>query len=371
MITFPTLYHRGSNGAIYSWSVWTEGSNILTEYGQVNGKKQTSKKKAEAKNVGRSNATTPEEQAVEEARSMWNYKVERKYKESKEQAEKEPILLPMLAKDFAKHKKKVTYPCLIQPKLDGLRCLAMWNQDQTEIKLRSRAGKEFYIPHIQQCLQKALGPNEILDGELYIPGESFQTITSLVKRFQDDTYRLEYHVYDYADLEDPELNNDQRNEIVGEVVFDRIKKKKGKHPIEMVKTEFAAREEEVYHYHNKFVSEGYEGAIVRSPGEPYKFAYRSDGLLKLKDFQDEEYRIVDYTNGKGKFENCAIWVCETENGDTFQVTPKGTFEQREQMYEEAEDYLNCWLKVRFQEKTDDGIPRFPVGIGVRIPEDMS
>lgn len=69
--THPTLYHRGKAGGLYSWRVWTEGADILTEYGLVDGEKQIARKTATPKNVGRANATTAEEQAALEAKSMW------------------------------------------------------------------------------------------------------------------------------------------------------------------------------------------------------------------------------------------------------------------------------------------------------------
>jgi len=51
------------------------------------------------------------------------------------------------------------------------------------------------------------------------------------------------------------------------------------------------------------------------------------------------------------------------------VVPQGTMEERKAMYDEAEDHIGELLKVKFFELTDDGIPRFPVGLGIRLTED--
>src|SRR5271169_5286546 len=97
---FPILYHKGKGGSLVQWNIWVEGHTIFTKHGQVGGKLQiTPGIICESKNVGRSNETTPSEQAFSEAKAMWTYKVERKYSETKEDAGKE-VFFPMLAHDF-------------------------------------------------------------------------------------------------------------------------------------------------------------------------------------------------------------------------------------------------------------------------------
>ena len=80
---------------------------------------------------------------------------------------------------------------------------------------------------------------------------------------------------------------------------------------------------------------------------------------------------MDYTTGIGRFEGCIIWICVTENGDEFKVVPQGTMEERKATYNNADEGIGRLLKVKFFELTDDDIPRFPVGIGIRLTEDMS
>jgi hypothetical protein len=46
-------------------------------------------------------------------------------------------------------------------------------------------------------------------------------------------------------------------------------------------------------------------------------------------------------------------------------------EERKATYDTAGEHIGELLKVKFFELTDDDIPRFPVGIGIRLPEDMS
>jgi len=365
---WATLYHKGRSSAIYSWKIWTEGADICTEYGQVDGKKQTARKTALPKNVGKKNATTASQQADLEAASMYKFKLDRKYSETIEKA-KEELWLPMLAHDFEKKKKKVEYPVDMQPKLDGLRCLAFW--DDGEVKLMSRSGKLFNVPHISEQLQKnpkfKRKKHLVLDGELYIHGETFQTITRLVKKHRDESVNLEYWLYDCIDPSENEEWATRRENLRKLLRVTQRKNNKLVHvPHKTVNTQPA-----VYRTQGQFLQKGYEGAIVRTHDHVYNWGYRSPGLLKVKNFQDEEFKVVGYTIGVGKASESVTWECMAENEKVFRCYSKGTMEERKEMKDNAESYVGQWLKVKFFERTDDGLPRFPIGIGFRASEDMS
>jgi len=365
-----TLFHKGKKDAIYQWSVWTEGADIVTEYGQVDGKLQLTRKTATPKNVGRSNATTSEQQALLEAKAMHKKKLDLKYYESIEDAENEVIFLPMLATDFEKRKNKVSYPVDVQPKLDGVRCLAYWDGD--EVKLMSRGGKPWEnCNHIARELEDCLPKGWVLDGELYIHGKTFQEITKLVKKWRPESVDVEFHVYDIPKIDsDNDMYWKDRFDILSEKFYGMLYEVKSAY-VTTVTTYEANNEDEVYKLQSQFLEEGYEGAIVRAMDGEYRFGYRSNKLLKVKNFMDEEYEVIDYTTGVGKFDGCVIWICKNTNDDEFKVVPQGTMEHRKELYEDADKYIGEMLKVQFFELTDDGIPRFPVGIGFRLKEDMS
>jgi DNA ligase-1 len=342
--------------------VKAEGSQIITEYGPHDGKKQVTTKEAKAKNVGRSNETTPSVQAEKEAKSMWQNKLDRKYRLTIEEAKK-PLPLPMLAKKFEDRKKKVTYPVDLQPKFDGCRSLAQWEGDKVE--LTSRSGKPYNCPHIIEELEKVLPKNIILDGELYVHGETFQEVTRLVKKVRPESKKLQLWTYDIIDRTNMDLEWKDR----AENLLEFFNKEECKTLI-YVPSVVCNNEEEVYNEQARLIQEGYEGAIVRLLDGKYIWGYRSDALLKVKTFQDEEFKVVGYKPGIGKFSEACIWLCKTETGLQFEVVSKGTMEYRKELLADAEKYLNLMLKVKFFERTESGIPRFPVGLGFRLPEDM-
>lgn len=354
----PTLYHKAKGGDLRQWTVWAKDDTILTEYGQVGGKLQTSQKKAVAKNVGRSNATSPEEQAKLEAESLWRFKVERKYSETKEDAQEE-LRLPMLAHKYEEKKKGVEYPAWIQPKLDGVRCLAEW--DGNKIVLNSRSGKPYTMPTVQEQLATWLPKDVTLDGELYLHGMTCQNITSYVKKWKSGSEKIVYHVYDVPVISgDESLTWGER--LAGYTVQESAN-------VTFVPGFNVKSHDDMMVRYGQFMQEGYEGAILRLYKGRYLWGYRSSELLKVKEFKDAEFVVTGAREGRGKMEGCVIWTCDSPGG-TFECTMKVTMDERRQMYTDRKKYIGKKLTVRFFDLTDDKIPRFPVGIVFRDEKDL-
>lgn len=365
---FPTLYHKGKSGAIYQWRVWSENEIIYTEYGQVGGAMQIASKIATEKNVGKINATDTTQQASLEAAAMHKFKLTRKYSLTKEDATKQ-LFLPMLAKDFKDRKAKVKYHLDIQPKLDG--CRALISRDENgNIILTSRSGKPYSIPHISGYLRNKLPENVVLDGEIYIHREGFQAISSLVKKHRpglDGSIRLQYHVYDYIDLNmdgAPWSERSKQLQAFSETIL-------GNEIVHCVSGKSVKNENEITLAHDRFVVEGFEGAILRDLDGFYLFGYRSSDLLKVKNHEDAEFKIVGFGEGVGKFVGCVVWKCVTKEGLSFNVVPKGSLEEKKQLLLEGKKHTGKLLKVKFWGWTDDNKPRFPVGIGFRDVKDLS
>jgi len=358
----PILYRKDKKDAIRIWQCWTKDNIIYTSHGQQDGQMQVAQKVTEGKNIGRKNETTPEQQADFDAKSMWKKQLDKGYVEDINKVD-EIIYLPMLAQDFQKRKGKVKYPVDIQPKLDGVRCLAMWDGDR--IALVSRKGKEYAVGHIAQELESVIQPNMILDGEIYLHGATFQEAVRLIKKHRPgESEKLEYWIYDVLMIGEEATEWVERHKILLEVMVANTKS------IKRTETYTAHTEAEILGFQKLWVEQGFEGAIVREKHAFYEVNKRSNHLLKVKDFKDAEYKITGFTEGVGKFVGCIIWICVTEEDKPFKVVPKGTLVQKKKWFKEADKYIGSWLKVKFFELSEDNVPRFPVGLGVRLPEDM-
>lgn len=368
MKKFPRLYAQASTGKTKWWEISAEkvkeGATITVRYGyegQEEDKIQSTVRRVkEGKNLGRSNETTPFEQACFEAEAMWQKKKDKKYSENPKKKSK--ILLPMLAHDFKKRGHNIEFPAFVQPKLNGVRCLAK-KVSKNEIEFISRGGKNFEtLKHIEETLLPIMEVGSTFDGELFTQRMTFQQIVSAVKRQQEETQRVEYWIYDCI-LEDTSFED--RNNILNEVRRNNLGKFEG-NPLRLVHTEAVSDKEDLLLVHNRFVQVGYEGTIIRNKKGLYRCDFRSPDLQKYKDFIDEEFEIVGGKEGVGRAEGTITWTCKTKDGKLFDARPQGTEEQRREWWENREKFVGKLLTVRYQNLSDDGIPIFPVGL---IPRD--
>jgi DNA ligase-1 len=113
------------------------------------------------------------------------------------------------------------------------------------------------------------------------------------------------------------------------------------------------------------LDEGYEGAIIRNFYGPYKTNHRSPNLQKYKSFMDDEYIITNGFEATGRDIGTVIFQCSTPDGKLFNVRPKGTRLQRKEWLTNINTLIGKKLTVKFQNLSNDGIPRFPVGINIR------
>lgn len=359
----PLLYARSATGALQTWRVWTEGADVCTEWGVHGGALQRSRFTCEPKNVGRSNATTAEQQAIAEAIALWKKRKKQKYHEDPKHFDTTLLLRPMLAEHFLEYAEDVTYPLDVQPKLDGFRCLA-FRDDSGKLCLTSRKGEPWNMPHIVEELEKTvfhdnLATTNVLDGELYVHGLPLQTLSSLIRRQQEGSSCVEFHCYD-AFRTDAAIPWDERRYLLRNILpmqENRI--------IKQVITYSCRTHADVMWRHRGFRRAGYEGTMIRLREHEYRIAARSSGLLKLKDWQDEEFVVVDVTVGRGKAAEIPKFVLALSDGKTFEAVPLGTAEQRRAMLAESSSWIGRLATVRFQDYSPKGVPLYPRLIGLR------
>lgn len=361
---FNPLFIKTKTGKINVWNVFTDKGNLCTEWGQLGGTMQLSRKKAIPTNVGKSNERNEEEQAKFEAQAFWKQKKDEGYSESPETAQIAISKLPMLAhklEDFKKLKGK-TFD--IQPKLDGVRALAYWENNQ--VILMSRGGKSYNVPHIQEELSSLLPIGWILDGEIYADGLSCQTITSLVKKNKPGSEKLVYNVFDLPSAAGPWCKRREALEAYHGMIDPEFP-----NYINIIEPIIDATLTDIDEKHDQWVTEGFEGAIIRLHEGVYEWGERSRSLLKYKKFLDSEFTVVGVRAGEGKLSKAAVFTCKNDLTDaTFDVIYAGTIEQREEQLTNAKNYIGKPLTVRYFSRTDDQLPRFPVGKTFKDVKDL-
>lgn len=198
-----TLYTINSNGKVKIWSICVKGTkdlaNIIINTGLENGKMTTFTSEInKGKNIGKINETTALEQAISEAKSKYNKKLDAGYSVSKnkenttstnQETNENNIILPMLALKYQESGHRIKFPCYVQPKIDGLRATLQKKELYSRLK-----NKFLNLDHI---LNEIKNCDYMLDGEIYSElgkgketqrekGQetilTFQQINGLVKR---------------------------------------------------------------------------------------------------------------------------------------------------------------------------------------------
>ena len=358
---FDTLYNTSlATGKTKVWTVYAQGNRVIINHGQLDGKMVEHEEICEGKNIGKKNETSPEQQAILVAKSSWDKKVKSGY--SPEQSAVAETYFPMLANEL--NDKLVKYPCYVQPKLDGIRCLIYVKDGKIYFQSRNHSMFQDF-PHLKHDITMILFRNPgiknlILDGELYNHDLTFQQITSIVrKKDHPDLEKIEYHLYD---LYIPDKTYEERYEIIRGLT-NYIPGKNMRRMVIPVVTNTVNNREELEAKHSEYVQDNYEGLMVRIPSGLYRQQIRSKDLLKYKHFKDAEFKVIGMHEGNG---GIAVFDCITPNGRTFGVNMKCTKEEKQNYLTNFEEYNGKLLTVRYQEMTDDGVPRFPVGIEFRI-----
>ena len=268
------------------------------------------------------------------------------------------MMKPMLAHKFDNSRVDWSQPVYIQPKLDGVRCLF------TKDGAYSRTGKKFMnLRHIEVELIPFFNerPDFVLDGELYNHNlkNDFEKIISLVRKQKptaDDRLEakklVQFHVYDYIDGKYDSYKRRMHNLVTSSLYSPSIQYV----PAKLVDSYNYARD-----LHATFLSEGYEGSIIRLNGL-YKHG-RSYDLMKFKDFSDTEATIVGYELGKGKRTGTlGKFIMLDDEGVKFGCPPgRGyTYKDLASMLKNIDSYIGKRATFTYFQRTQAGSYRHPL-----------
>jgi len=230
-------------------------------------------------------------------------------------------------------------------KLDGVR--AYWDGK----RFWSRLGNEFFAP----AWFTAGLPDFPLDGELFGGRKRFQRTVSIVRRQDrsDDWKELHFVAFDAPGVDAP---FEERLEHCRKWMENAKPAYAKWHAHERCKGTPHLREELA-----RVEALGGEGLMLRKPGSRYE-AGRSHTLLKVKSFKDDEARVVRHVPGAGRHKGrLGALEVELRNGTRFSVGTGLSDAERE-----APPPVGTVITFRYQELSDDGVPRFPSYVGVRI-----
>lgn len=287
---------------------------------------------------------------------------------------------------------KFQYPCLGQPKLNGLRCYIVWGKWATKQGLfeevyegviaLSQEGCRYYVPNVTNsfdkkdfCAEGSDDPTLYFDGELYVYGEPLNIIKSRVPieingRISKPSLPSEpvnFYCFDIAD-EDVEYNVRQLTRVsklrtlandlygyddVNHVVH--INKEFHKH-VMFVGDSVIKNTEEAQLFTDACIAAGFEGAVFRTFDNIYEYGKRPKSIIKVKRFDDAEFTVVDII-ARDKGRGC-MFVCKNDINDAiFESTPMGSYEKQERELANKEKLIGKQVTIKFYERS--GVKKCP------------
>lgn len=288
------------------------------------------------------------------------------------------IQRPMLASAI-EDIKKLKYPLIASPKLDGIRAILQNNL------LVSRTFKPIPNRHIRNVLE-SLDLDYALDGEL-VSGSSFNESSSAIMS-RDGQPDFSYYVFDsVVDTSEAFLSR-----------IKRLEEATKKHPsIKLVEQEIIMSYKDLLEYEKKCLDRSFEGVMVRDPNGFYKFgrsSLREGLLLKLKRFEDSEAVVLGYeemmhnTNPEelDAFGNIkrstamsglvgsgmlgAFLVRDLVSNVDFAISTGLTEKQRIDLWNVKDSLVGKIIKYRHQPSGALEKPRFPIFEGFRHRDDL-
>ncbi|KAI9223586.1 hypothetical protein BC828DRAFT_375541 [Blastocladiella britannica] len=258
----------------------------------------------------------------------------------------------LLAKKWEETTDPTGWHC--SEKLDGVR--AYWCPRRR--KFFSRTHNEYFAP---EWFTEHLPNDMILDGELFCGRGQFQSTVSIVRTVNsDERWRsVQYQIFDIPSLVDESF---EKRMVALKAFTDKVNHRQ----IKAVPQEKIRNKEHMLRLLDAVQKQGGEGLMLRQPKSKYANG-RSSTLLKVKTFYDGEAEVIEHqlstsATYRGKL---GALVCRMASGKTFRV---GTGFSADQRNLDKAPSVGSLIVYKTQELTRDGIPRFPVFLGVAAPD---
>ena len=298
----------------------------------------------------------------------------------KEKRDQNNAIKPMLAKLIQSVPKSTLNSVTnwyISRKIDGTRALLYINDGK--INFSSRGGGDYNYPtshirnHPKLIEYFKSHPDIIMDGEIFVFGKSLQALNSCV-RLEDGKipFKVQYYVYDIVDVN---KTFEERYKIIQSIKdelqlgFDPNKEfKDDELMIQILPQEKIPNDDKImWSLHNKYVSEGWEGAVLRNPNKKYNPGARD--MIKLKSRLDSEFKTIGYELGMRGVEDL-VFKMETYDGKIFKAKPVGSREIKQDMFNHINDIIGQMATCTYFYLSDTGVPLQPVWKSVRLNKDV-
>lgn len=226
----------------------------------------------------------------------------------------------------------------LSEKYDGIR--AYWNGTT----LLTRRGNQIHCP--QWFIENL--PKTALDGELWISRGQFEQVSSTVRKKHADEsewQHVRFMVFDVPESHLPfEFRQNQLAHLLADINLPWVRQ------VKQLKVE---TETEVQTIFKQIVAGGGEGVML-NVANSYYYHGRTDRLLKLKPYLDEEATVLKHVEGKGKYAGMlGAIVVKNKTGHVFKIGSGFSDKERAEPPE-----IGTQVTYRYSGYTNSGKPRF-------------
>ena len=232
---------------------------------------------------------------------------------------------------------RVRFPCFISPKIDGVRAIYKFGE------FYSRKGHKYVgLNHLKEQLKDIHTP---LDGELTVPGRSFQVGSGLV-RSNDPTPNAQFSIFELPE---------ESGSFSERLVMIRDLHQHGPNIVHIPHT-VAADYEYITKYYEACRLRGFEGAMVK----PFDYQYvgnRSWWWMKMKPTKEADLEVLDVYEGRGKYTGQLGGIVVNFHGRNDKVGTGFSDQQRVDFWNDTSLVIGRTAAVLYMEETDDGSMR--------------
>ena len=263
-----------------------------------------------------------------------------------------PVFECMLADDSKKHESKMKGQVYVEPKLDGVRVIAICDKAKSEVVLMSRNGKELVnFPHINtqfEQLMYELDQSWIFDGE--VMSADFQSLMRQIHRKGDaKTEDAVLNLFDCMPLKDFTQGGCDKPLTERKKWLESFQFGDNISVVESIKFDLDREHDRFMAYNRQCIDKGYEGIMIKPQDGVYE-CRRSALWLKVKPFIEVSLKIIAVEEGTGRNKGKlgALIVEGTDDGKFIKTNVGSglTDEDREAFWKDTAKLIGKMVEVR-------------------------
>lgn len=257
-----------------------------------------------------------------------------------------------------------------------LRCLIYMGEDG-ELHTSSRGAMNYDAAMYEILSHPTLvqlfkdNPGLIMDGECYKHGYSLQQLNSVARTQVTavDYEVLQFYWYDIVDLNMSAVDRIAKIKELGESINLTFEPERefnsGELRIQLVPHVEVSGWDNILNLHNEYVSEGWEGLVIRLQDSVYGPNKRTNDWIKVKIYKQETFKVVGIEQGLRHYDDM-VFILETEDDIPFKAKPFGDRNQKIEYTDNFEEKYKGHLgDVKFFYYSDDNCPLQPSFIAFR------